>query len=130
MVCNEKSVLVLEDEPSVLGIIRATLQAGAFEDVTAASKIREARELWQKNAGRFDLFLTDFSLPDGSAPALIGEWLAEKPDLEVVLMSGFSEQSLDLDPALSSRIHLLPKPFRPSELLGLIRERLENAVAA
>jgi two-component system cell cycle sensor histidine kinase/response regulator CckA len=124
------SILVLEDEPAVLALVMATLAAGEFEDVTSASTIRDARALWEKNSGRFELFLTDFSLPDGSAPNFIAHLLREKPDLQVVLMSGLPEDALGLEPALSRAILIMPKPFRPSELLAFLKELRHRAVAA
>ena len=120
----------MEDEPAVLALVTATLQAGDYRDVLSATTIREARTLWERDAGRFDLLLTDFSLPDGSAPDFIASLLDEKPELHVVLMSGLPEDALGLEPRLSSRIQIMPKPFRPTELLSFLKNLLARAVPA
>jgi DNA-binding NtrC family response regulator len=126
----DTSILVLEDEPAVLALVTATLHAGCYKDVLSATSISEARALWERDRGRFELLLTDFSLPDGSVPEFISTVLAEKPDLQVVLMSGLPEEALGLDPNLSKRIEILAKPFRPSELLAFLKDLLARAVPA
>jgi DNA-binding response OmpR family regulator len=120
----------LEDEPAVLALVTATLQAGHYRDVLCATSIGEARALWERDHGRFDLLLTDFSLPDGSVPEFIASVLAEKPDLQVVLMSGLPEDALGLEPSLSRKIQTLAKPFRPTELLNFLKTLLARAVPA
>ena len=114
----------------MLALVTATLHAGPFQDVLSATSIREARALWERDEGRFDLLLTDFSLPDGSAPNFISALLDEKPDLQVVLMSGLPENAMDLDFKSGAGVHILPKPFRPSELLSFLKALLARAVPA
>lgn len=124
MALNNVSILVLEDEPAVSTLVNATLQARCGTVLTAAS-IGEARALWEKSPEAFDLLLTDYTLPDGSVPAFITELLAARPELLVVLMTGLPEDCLGLEPSLAKRIQIFPKPFRPSELLGFLRELVE-----
>ena len=119
---KHSSILVLEDEPSVLSLITAVLHAGGCRDLATCTSLAEARELWRKNAGRFDLVLTDFTLPDGSVPSLLIDMLKEKPDLQVVLMSGFPVEALGLPSELEEKIHTFAKPFRPVELLAFLQQ--------
>jgi two-component system nitrogen regulation response regulator GlnG len=116
------SILVIEDEPAVRALVTATLQSGRCANVLTAATIAEARALWKKDPNLFDIVLTDFTLPDGSAPDLVAEFLAARPDLDVVLMTGLPEDSLGLDPAVSRSIRIFPKPFRPGELLAFIKD--------
>jgi DNA-binding NtrC family response regulator len=115
----EYSILVLEDEPAILHLVTAMLESAGITGARTSSSIAEARRNWRTHAGKFDLFVTDFSLPDGSACEFINELLAEKPELPVLLMSGFSEDMMDIG-QISGRVTLLQKPFRPSELRATI----------
>jgi DNA-binding NtrC family response regulator len=119
------SILVLEDEPAVLRLITATLELAGLENVCATCSIAEARQKWHSRDGVFDLFITDFSLPDGSACSFIEELLTEKPALPVLLTTGYSEDMLGLG-AISAQVTLLQKPFRPSELKQLILRLLSG----
>ena len=77
--------------------------------------------------GKFDLFLTDFSLPDGCAAEFIDELVRSKPELRVIVMTGFSEEDLELDSARNPRV--LQKPFRPTELIDAVIEELRISTA-
>jgi DNA-binding NtrC family response regulator len=130
MVPAEVSILVLEDEPSILRLVTAALQSAGFVKVIATSSIKGARHTWGEKDGKFDLLLTDFSLPDGSVRGLIEEFLAQTPELTVMLMTGFSCDLLDFDSRVESRMTLMPKPFRPSELCKAVVEHLNRFAAA
>jgi DNA-binding NtrC family response regulator len=120
----ECSILVLEDEPGILRLVTATLESAGLGNVNATCSIAEARQSWASRNGKFQLFISDFSLPDGSATAFIKELLQQKPSLPVILTSGFGEDMLDLD-GMPRGVTLLQKPFRPSELRQVIVRLLQ-----
>lgn len=122
-------ILVLEDEPFILSLVEAALLSGGFEQIVLTGSVAEAKAAWRNARGEIDVLISDFSLPDGSAPAFIAELLAEKPLLIVFLMTGFSEEMLDLS-GIRKRITLLLKPFRPSELRDQVLAALPAPVAA
>ena len=110
-------ILLLEDDPAVAQLVVTALNHAGFTNVRTSSSIAGARQCWHAQVGKFDLFVTDFSLPDGCAPNFIRELLRYKPDLRVILMTGFSEESLDLEDGLSHHLKVLQKPFPPSDLV-------------
>ena len=118
------SILVLEDEPGILRLVTATLESAGLRNVSATCSIAEARESRATQNVYFQLLITDFSLPDGSAAAFIRELLMQKPALPVVLTSCFGEEMLDLE-GIPHGITLLQKPFRPSELRQVILRLLQ-----
>jgi len=111
-------ILVLEDDPAIAALIEATLRGAGFCNVRTSSSISGARQCWHAQLGKFDILLSDFSLPDGCAPDFIEELKCYKPELKVILMSGFSEEDLRMEnnPSLT----VLQKPFPPSELVEAI----------
>ena len=110
-------ILLLEDDPAITALVAASLNAAGFSSVRTSSTIAGARQCWHAQLGKFDLFLTDFSLPDGCAPDIIQELVRYKPDLRVILMTGFSEESLELEGPWTRQVKVLQKPFTPSELV-------------
>ena len=113
-------ILLLEDEPAIQRVVVTSLENAGFPHVSVSSSIAGARQCWQAQHGKFDIFLTDFSLPDGSALNFIEELVRAKEDLRVVLMTGYSDDVLALDADLEERVTLLEKPFRPRELVELV----------
>jgi two-component system, cell cycle sensor histidine kinase and response regulator CckA len=113
-------ILLLEDDPAVAALVATALKEAGFSNVRTSSSISGARQCWHAQFGKFDLFLTDFSLPDGCASDFIQELLRYNPDLHVILMSGFSEEALELDGEWARKAKVLQKPFMPSELVEAV----------
>ena len=110
-------ILLLEDDPAIAALVAAALNGAGYSSVRTSSTIAGARQCWHAQVGKFDFFLTDFSLPDGCAPDIIQELVRYKPDLRIILMTGFSEESLELEGPWTRQIKVLQKPFMPSELV-------------
>ena len=127
MLTSDCHILVLEDEPAILALVVASLRAGGFSQISASSSIVGARQCWHAQMGKFDLVLTDFSLPDGCAPEFIRDLVRSKPSLRVILMTGFTEDVLGLDGDLRRHVTLLPKPFRPTDLIELVSAEMKTA---
>jgi DNA-binding NtrC family response regulator len=112
-------ILVLEDDPALAALVAAALREAGYCHVRTSGSIAGARQCWHAQLGKFDLFLTDFSLPDGSASDFIQELVRYKPELRVVLMTGFNEGDLGLETS-SRHLTVLAKPFRPADLVGAV----------
>ncbi len=110
-------VLLVEDEPALARFAARALQRAGYvvticEDGTSAlARFRESPE-------RFDIVLTDLTMPGMSGAQLATEFKRARPDLPIILMSGYSA-------SLTSRnMHefgvelLLQKPFKAVDLLS------------
>jgi len=80
-------VLMAEDEPLAAEVIEEGLVEAGFE-VLAATDGQEALDLAANGAG-FDLLLTDLRMPRLDGKGLIAELRARRPDLPVVVMTGY-----------------------------------------
>jgi PAS domain S-box-containing protein len=120
------TLLVVEDEQAVRALVSSTLSHEGYRVLPAASA-KEALAL-ANEAGTIDLLLTDASMPGASGLALAKMLLATRPDLPVIIMSGYSEEMLDTA-GLPASLTILRKPFTPSELRSRIRETLERRSA-
>jgi two-component system, cell cycle sensor histidine kinase and response regulator CckA len=81
-----------------------------------------------KRDGAIDLLLTDAVMPGRSGIDLARELTERQPGLPVILMSGYTEETLPMG-GVEPAITLLPKPFTPRELRQRIREKLNRRSA-
>jgi PAS domain S-box-containing protein len=119
-----ETLLVVEDEPAVRSLVAAALGRDGFQ-LLLASSADEALALARQQLGAIDLLLTDAIMPGKSGIDLANALVAERPDLPVILMSGYTEQTLDMT-GLSRPVSLLQKPFTPRELRQRVRDVLDG----
>jgi PAS domain S-box-containing protein len=119
-------ILCVDDEPTVLGVVRKTLKLKGHE-VTEVTNAREALALFEKTPDAFDLLLTDQTMPYMLGTELVTAVRALRPSLPCVLMTGLG----DIDLLQSSRQagvnEVLPKPFSPGELYACVERELSRA---
>lgn len=120
---GSETVLVVEDDPSVLEWVEQTLTRKGYQVLTAENGIA-ASVLLREQHDRIDLLLADAVLPGRSGPELIAEARAISDRLAVLLMSGYSEEFLG--DQLQGDVSLLRKPFGPAVLVERIREMLDR----
>ncbi len=118
-------ILVVDDEPSVAGFLRELLSVAGYEVVLAGDGA-QALEIFRQQSGRFDLVITDQTMPNLTGAELARQLLALSPDLPVILCTGYSE---DVDEAAAREIGIqgyLTKPVASRVLLGRIAALLEG----
>ncbi|WP_246299026.1 hybrid sensor histidine kinase/response regulator [Desulfolutivibrio sulfodismutans] len=116
-------ILYVDDEES-LAEIGAELLAGLGFQVTAETDPRQALERFRADPGAFDVVVTDQTMPGLSGTDLSRELLAIRPDLPIVLVTGFSESlSKDRVKALGIRNFLL-KPVLRKDLAAAVSQAL------
>ncbi|MEX0907407.1 MAG: ATP-binding protein, partial [Gemmatimonadota bacterium] len=119
-------VLLVEDDTAVRALARRTLQSGGFSVVEAASG-DEALRLAGESGQRIDVVVTDLMMPKMSGEELAERILEVRPDVGVVVMSGFARASLVREGRLRALPHFLEKPFTPDVLLQTVRDALPHA---
>lgn len=119
---QEASILVVEDNPDIRALAENSLSHHGFQVFSAASG-DEALSLIE-NGLQTDLLFTDVVMPGSlSGPELANIAVNKMPSLRVILTSGFADLGSEY-PALGESHILLPKPYKSSELIGLIRDTL------
>jgi PAS domain S-box-containing protein len=117
------TVLLVDDEELVrLGT--ADILDGLGHTVMQAASGTAALNLLRDGA-EIDVMLTDYMMPGMTGVALAREARTLRPDLAVLLMTGYA----NLDPAVAGDLPRLGKPFRTSELTAKIREALSAGTA-
>jgi PAS domain S-box-containing protein len=117
-------VLLVEDEPTVREMARATLEDGGYRVIEAGDG-REALNIWDRSSAEIDLVVTDMVMPNGvSGGALARKLQAHTPDLQVICTSGYTPEYIARDLPANDRITFLPKPYLPNQLLQIIQRCL------
>ncbi|NPB09093.1 MAG: response regulator [Thermodesulfobacteria bacterium] len=111
-------VLLVDDEFTILELLKQFFEAQGFEVLTASSA-REALELFRKHED-IVLVISDFYLPNITGDALLREIRRENPEVPVILCSG--EEKPDV--ADLPRLKFIRKPFSLKDLHELVTELL------
>ena len=120
-----ETVLVVEDEPAVRGLVESMLGLHGYQ-VIVAENAGDALELSSSFDGRIDLLLTDVEMPDMSGRELAQRLRAERTEMRLLYMSGHSEDDVAGYGVLASGGMFLPKPFTVAALTERVREVLDK----
>ncbi len=118
-----ETVLCVEDERSVLSLLRRMLERVGYE-VIVASSAEEALEEVEQRDEPIDLLLSDVVMRGMSGPDLAERVRERWPGLPVILISGFPGDPADVD---TERLVFLAKPFTREALLTKVRQTLDAA---
>ena len=118
---GSEAVLVLEDDELVREVVERTLQRLGY-DVTTATRPSEAITLAREKP--FDLLITDVVMPEMTGDALAREVRAERPNLPVVFMSGYTAGVLDLQ--IGPLDVFASKPLTAGRIARAVREALDR----
>jgi CheY-like chemotaxis protein len=125
MECCMKTILLLEDEPSLLNLVSRVLARRGYSVLKAAVP-EEAILKFIDSGRRIDLLITDLTLPGVSGAHLALLLREEVPDLAVTLTSGYPADSWkDGDAGYLRRlgpdsVRILLKPFATEPLLNMV----------
>jgi len=120
------TVLLAEDDESIRKLARRLLEASNYRVVEAANG-EEALEIAAGGRDAFDLLLTDVVMSGRiSGRELADRLRADRRDLRVLYMSGYTDDEILKRGVLREDVLLLHKPFTPRRLLEKVREALDQ----
>ncbi|HVN48897.1 MAG TPA: PAS domain S-box protein, partial [Bacteroidota bacterium] len=124
---GSEMILIVEDEDFLLEVLRNILESHGYSVISARNG-KEAIALYQQHQQDIDLVLTDMGLP-----LMTGrdEYLMLKkinPHVRVIIASGFFEPDVKTELAEEGVREFIQKPYRPEELLRMIRLVLDSAM--
>jgi PAS domain S-box-containing protein len=120
-----ESILLVEDEDSVRALAKRILTEGGYQ-VSALSQGGDAVPLLEDHTREFDLLISDVVMPGMRGVELVRKALELRPELPVLMMSGYTTPLEDEDRAAMAATPLLEKPFSRRDLLGQVRELLDD----
>ena len=110
-------------------VARGILRKNGYQ-VIDARHAGEALLHAETHAGSIHLLLTDVVMPQMSGPALAKRLTKLRPDMKVLCMSGYTDDSIVRHGVLETRIAYLQKPFTPDALATRVRDVLDGAEAS
>lgn len=122
-------ILLVDDEKDLLSIGRSMLERMGHSVITAESGEQALNE-FTATQRTFDLIVSDVKMPGIDGIALVRNLLHKKPDLPVVLASGYADASSALDRNELERIEFLGKPYRLAQLGAAIDSARQKASLA
>ena len=122
-------ILLVEDEEGVLALAQTMLEAQGYT-VLAASNPEEAVPLAEQRAGRIDLLLTDVVMPQMGGRRLAEYLMFSRPEMKVLYMSGYTDDTIVQHRILEPGIAFLQKPFTLEALARKVREVLDAGAEA
>ena len=117
-ITSEKKVLVVDDEAIICLNLEKIIRDEGHK-ATSAQTGKEASELL--NSGDYDLIFLDLELPDISGVEILKGIKTNKPDQNVIIITGFPDSEL-MDQALNlSPISVVKKPFKKDQIQMLMK---------
>lgn len=122
---GEERILLVDDEENVLKSLEIVLKRLGY-DVVGEKDGKEALKTFQAQTEDFDLVITDQIMPELSGIDLSRKILEIRPDIPIVICTGFSDK---IDKKKVNRLgirELVLKPFRMNEIARIIRRVLDE----
>lgn len=117
-----KRILIIDDEPDILMMLKKMLERAGFE-VDLAVNGESGMQLFISQSA--DMVITDIIMPEKEGLEIIREMKQLKPDLKIIAISGGGRLSAEsyLDTAkMFGADRVFQKPFRQAELITAVKE--------
>jgi len=120
---GSERVLLVDDENDLVEIGRLLLERLGYSVATRTSSI-EALELFKSDPGKFQLVITDMTMPNMTGDLLARRMLEIRPDIPIVLCTGYSERMSEAWAREIGITAFVMKPIVIQELSKIIRKAL------
>ncbi len=122
---GRETILFVDDEAYLVELGQRTLGKLGYR-VVAVSGSREALDLFRQNPTGFDLVITDYAMPNMTGDKLAAELLRIRPDIPIILATGFGDRfTQEKIEAIGIR-RLVLKPLLRKELADAIRDVMDE----
>jgi two-component system cell cycle sensor histidine kinase/response regulator CckA len=122
---NGELILVVDDEPNILGVTKMILEKHRY-DVVSASDGPEALAIFAQRMQAISLVLTDLSMPYMDGIALVRSLKKMRPDLSIVASTGQGEQAGVAELQSLGVKNFLTKPYNTERLLATLDDTLHG----
>jgi PAS domain S-box-containing protein len=123
---DKETVLIVEDEPNILQIIKDILESQGHTVFTAGNA-EEAISIADQHGNQLDLLISDIVLPEMNGFQLGKLLQASKPDLKILFMSGYTTDVIGQREMTESGTGFILKPFTINDFLVAVRAVLTGA---
>ncbi|MBK1698417.1 hybrid sensor histidine kinase/response regulator [Rhodovibrio salinarum] len=117
------TLLLVEDEEAVRAFSARALRKKGYT-VLEASSGEHALDVMADQGDQVDLLITDVVMPNLDGPALVKRVRETRPDVKVIFISGYTEDSFRRNLGEEADTHFLGKPFTLKQLAGMVKDVL------
>jgi PAS domain S-box-containing protein len=125
---GSETILFVEDEQSVRELVRDYLVSAGYCMLEASDGVQALR-VAAAHPGPIHMLITDVVMPHLSGPELVAKLSPQRPDLKVLFISGYTDDTVFRHGVLEGGVAFLQKPFNLKALSQKIREVLSNEPA-
>jgi len=122
---GHERILLVEDEESVRAFSARALKATGYE-VYEADGGEEALEILDELDYALDLIISDVVMPEMDGPTMLKVIREKAPDLKVIFVSGYAEESVRRDIEDDRSVDFLPKPYSLDQINSKVKEVLSR----
>jgi len=122
---DQETVLLVEDESMIRGLLQEVLRKSGFTVLTANSG-DEAIRICDRYSGTIHLMLTDVVMPRMSGCELVGRLAPSRPEMKILYMSGYAKDATVHHVTMASNAEMIEKPFSASYLVSRVQAVLRR----
>ena len=124
-----EKILLVDDEEAIVRMEQLMLKQLSYEVTTRAGSV-DALEAFKANPDRYDLIITDMTMPNMTGIQLAQEIKKIRPEIPIIICTGFSDQIDDEKCKAMGIQGYVMKPIVRREFAGIIREVLDRTVVS
>jgi PAS domain S-box-containing protein len=122
---GSESVLVIDDEEMIRDITQDLLEDHGYTVYTAESG-EKGLELYERHRDKLDVILLDLGMPGMGGRAFLEQVRGLDPEVNVIVSTGYAAHEMAQEPRKYGASAFVPKPYRPDEMLQVIRSILDQ----
>jgi signal transduction histidine kinase/ActR/RegA family two-component response regulator len=122
---GSESILLVDDEKGLADMWKQMMKNLGYR-VKAMTSGAEALEVFKTDPDRFDVVITDMTMPNMTGVDLSRQILQIRPDIPIILSTGFSEQITETQAKALGIRAFISKPILKADLARTVREVLES----
>ena len=122
---GSERILFVDDEKALVDMVKQMIESLGYKAVGRTSSI-EALEAFRAQPDKFDLVITDQTMPNMTGETLARKLLRIRPDIPIILCTGYSELITEEKAKAMGIKELIMKPVVRSELAMIIRHVLDQ----
>ena len=125
---RDRGIMLVDDEDAVLRIAESLLRRFGFKPAAFALPVA-ALEAFRADPGAYAAVISDLTMPEMTGLELAGHMLAARPDLPIILTSGYLQADVQQKARESGVRSVIKKPFDVHELMAQVRAVLNDPPA-